>query len=202
MRKWMVRLLPALALPLLAFGSKTCNPPDHFSLPTADNAYQTQSLWCWAAAGGFVMNAVRPATVPPVSQCAQANEALGKTDCCLSPSTCNKRGLPDFEAFGFKADLASAAGKSALEWSRVRGELYCKRKPFTYVRRRFDSTKHMLVAVGYNINDDGNGEVIVDDPLSQADPSAIYYDVYVGSPSTVFSASETYYNVRYTGSIK
>src|SRR5262245_62037888 len=64
---------------------------------------QETSMWCWAASGKMAMDYLGAST----TQCDQANQWLGRSDCCDTvppPTECVRGGWPAYERYGFVAD--------------------------------------------------------------------------------------------------
>jgi hypothetical protein len=85
---------------------------------------QQTSMWCWAASGQMVMEFVEPSQAP--SQCEQANNRFGYSDCCSSPTPahCVKGGWPEFGKYGFSYKTTSW---SPLTPTQLRSELIGQR---------------------------------------------------------------------------
>ncbi|HEY6901208.1 MAG TPA: papain-like cysteine protease family protein, partial [Puia sp.] len=68
---------------------------------------QKTSMWCWAASGEMCMNFLGA----NIQQCDEANKRFGRTDCCNAPvpTACVNGGWPEFDKYGFKADVTSDA---------------------------------------------------------------------------------------------
>ena len=112
-------------------------------LPVSLYAQET-NVWCWAASGQMVMSYLGY----PVSQCAQANEATGRTDCCNSPTpaACVTTGWPDFAAYGFSS--SSTSWGTALSWSSLYNEIAGNRRPVAFAWGWTGGGGHMMVAIG------------------------------------------------------
>src|SRR5262245_11148967 len=113
----MTRRLIGLILLVLVVGGCACNPPNLSSVSATLRA-QEQSNWCWAASGQMIMNFLGV----NVTQCQEANQRSGRTDCCSNPGGCNFTGWPEFAANGFVFDLTS---DTALTWAQVRSQIFC-----------------------------------------------------------------------------
>lgn len=112
-------------------------------LPVSLYAQETNQ-WCWAASGQMVMSYLGY----PVSQCAQANHASGRTDCCNSPtpSACIFPGWPDLGFYGFSSSTTSYG--SALSWSSLSNEIVNNRRPVPFSWAWTGGGGHMMVAIG------------------------------------------------------
>jgi hypothetical protein len=118
-----------------------------------------------------------------VTQCAQANEYLTLprgVDCCDNPkpAECIKIGWPQFEMYDFDADDTNRA---ALSWDQVREQIYCKERPFAFSWEYEGGGGHMMVAMGYKI-ENGTNYVYMSDPKYSGYRSPITYSWYVSSP--------------------
>ena len=76
----------------------SANAQISFGFVPATLYWQETDEWCWAASGETVMNYVGPREVP---QCYQANQELGRTDCCNcpTPGACVQPGWPQFDTW-------------------------------------------------------------------------------------------------------
>ena len=88
------------------------------SLPVPLIPQQTNE-WCWAASGQMIMNYLGATAV---NQCQQANNELGRTDCCMSPtpSACVKCGYTQFDKYNFNT---THYGGGALPFSMLKSEI-------------------------------------------------------------------------------
>jgi hypothetical protein len=101
-----------------------------------------------------------------VAQCTQANDRLGRTDCCdngggicgnmvqmvlflMGQSACIQPGWPDFDHYGF--DSTNQFG--ALTWDQLRRQLStapsCRGTPVPFTWDWAGGGAHMMVAYGY-----------------------------------------------------
>jgi hypothetical protein len=164
---------------------------------------QETSMWCWAASGQMVMETLGHGQ----SQCTQANNRFGHTDCpchqCTSPTSsppCVTGGWPEFNKYGFTFKTTSDA---ALSWSDVRLQVSnkpnCKNKPFAYSWHWPGGGGHMMVANGYAVVGGANYVSILN-PWAPCtgDEELITYDFFVDSPGDHTHWND-YYDVTYTG---
>ncbi len=176
MKKRWLKVLAIAGLTLI-LGACACRPPLLSSQSVTLRA-QEHSNWCWAASGEMVMDFLGV----DVSQCQQANQRLGRNDCCNNPfpNDCNKTGWPEFSANGFKFDRTNDA---PLSWDEVRSQIHCKEKPFAFSWHWPGGGGHMMVVYGYVTINDVN-YVSVYDPLPVGiGTDVIYtYDYYDESP--------------------
>jgi Papain-like cysteine protease AvrRpt2 len=180
-------LVPALLIcTILASGGCTCKPVLVGSLPVPLHPQET-SMWCWAASGQMVMHYLGN----NVSQCTEANNRFGRTDCpcsqCTSPVAnppCVIGGWPEFDKYGFTFKKTTNA---ALSWDDLREQLsnekYCKKKPFAFTWHWPGGGGHMMVAKGY-LTISGTNYVVMLNPWAPCagDEEIITYDYYVESP--------------------
>jgi len=163
-------------------GAAACQPAGTSTLPVTLRAQKT-GMWCWAASGQMVMEYLGHF----VEQCVQANNRLGRTDCCQNPTpnACVVGGWPEFDKYGFKFQRTS--GKP-LSWDRLRRQLAaksqtnpCDSTPFAFSWRWIDGGGHMMVATGYLTSSvDGRNYVSINDPWEPniGATRTILYDVY------------------------
>jgi hypothetical protein len=167
-----------------------CNPPASDSQPVALRSQET-SMWCWAASGEMVMEFLSAST--NVTQCVEANNRFGRTDCCNNPvpGACVVGGWPDFGRHGFTFNKTSNA---PLLWDTTREQIHCKKKPFAFTWRWTGGGGHMMVAVGYSTIG-GINYVTINDPLPQnvGDQRVITYDAYVSGSG--YTHWDDYYDV-------
>ncbi len=138
---------------------------------------QQNSMWCWAASGQMCMTYLG-ATVD-VSQCTQANNEFGKTNCCnkLIPSPCLNGGWPEFSKYGFSAQTTNS---TALSWEQIQTQIGCL-KPIAFTWHWTGGGGHMMVINGYAVIN-GENWVIINDPWGSPDVGAQYsitYEDYV-----------------------
>lgn len=189
-----------------------CSPALIGSLPV-DSHPQETSQWCWAASGRMIMDYLGH----DVSQCTQANNRFGRTDCCgidLCPSpteapqynatgacvNCACPGWPEFGKYDFSFKRTS---NTALSWSDLRkqisNERYCKKKPFAFSWRWNGGGGHMMVAKGY-LTLAGTDYVVILDPWGpcSGDERIITYADYVDSAGN-YTHWDDFYDITYTG---
>lgn len=174
------RVLP-VAAGLVVLSACVCNPPLISSLPVTLHPQETD-MWCWAASGQMVMDFLGN----NVSQCTQANNRFGVTNCpcqqCTSPipnPPCVNGGWPEFEKYGFTYQRTS---NTALTWSQLREELAqtCNKRPVAFSWHWDGGGGHMMVVNGY-VTAGGVNYVSILDPWSPCagDTRIIPYDEYV-----------------------
>jgi Papain-like cysteine protease AvrRpt2 len=191
-------LLGLFCIVLLSFAS--CSKRDNMSIsgkgcPTISSLSasgslnvplfpQQNSMWCWAACGQMCMTFLG-ATVD-VSQCTQANNEFGKTNCCNNPipSPCLNGGWPEFSKYGFSALMTNS---TALSWAQIQTQIGCLNKPIAFTWHWTGGGGHMMVITGYAVIDSENW-VIINDPWGDPNVGAQYpitYEDYVsGSDHT------------------
>jgi hypothetical protein len=167
-----------------------CSPPDSYTVGVTLHPQETD-MWCWAASGEMVMEALRPN--PRVIQCDEANKRFGLSACCNhpTPGECVEGGWPEFSKYNFDYKIK----KGALEFSEVQSEIFCNNRPFAFSWHWVGGGGHMMVVTGYKIVN-GTKYIIKDDPWPPnqgQDSVAITYDFYVrGSDHTHW---DDYYKV-------
>jgi hypothetical protein len=194
---------PHLLVALLAVAVGGCCRPDAAAEVPVALRPQEASLWCWAASGQMVMEALHHGQ----SQCAQVNRRLGRSDCacnqCSAGPTsldCDQNGWPEFGRYGFTSRHTRDA---PLSWDtlkeQVSDEPSCRNKPFAFTWRWPGGGGHMMVANGYRVVD-GERYVSVLDPWApcHGDESLFTYDYYVALPGD-HTHWDDYYDVRYVG---
>jgi hypothetical protein len=155
--------------------------------PLPVNLYpQETDMWCWAASGQMIMSYLEGF----VSQCEQANQRFGLSDCCNrpTPAACIRGGWPEFEKYGFSYNTGGA-----LSWTNLKAQID-SRRPFVFTWEWTGGGKHMMVSTGYKVIS-GQNWVSILDPWapnvgSQRD---ILYTEYVSG--TDHTHSLDYYNV-------
>jgi hypothetical protein len=158
-----------------------CTPPSTTSLNVTLRPQQT-GQWCWAASGQMVMEYLGSF----VAQCTQANNRLGRNDCCNNPTpaACVQPGWPEFTRYGFNSAITS---DTALPWSTVRAHIApttasspCRQQPFAFSWHWVGGGGHMMVARGYQTQS-GTNWVQINDPWSPnvGNTRWITYDWYV-----------------------
>jgi hypothetical protein len=209
----MARTVAALlCLFLLVTLSGCCKPALIGALPVAPHPQETDN-WCWAASGRMVMHYLQH----DVSQCTQANNRFGRTDCCnidlCPPPTeivqldaafncvgCPCPGWPEFGKYGFTFKRTSNA---ALNWAVLRKQLSnepsCKRRPFAFSWHWIGGGGHMMVVKGY-VTLAGTNYVVILDPWApcNGDERIITYDDYVQSVGN-WTHWDDFYDITYTG---
>jgi hypothetical protein len=120
-------------------------------------------MWCWAASGQMIMQYLGHS---PITQCGEASDYFGNGVNCCAPTpdaTCINGGWPQFDKHGFgfqKTPELSAA--SALAWDDLRKEIDNNR-PIAFAWHRKTGGGHMMVVIGYKI-EDGKNFVVINDP--------------------------------------
>jgi Papain-like cysteine protease AvrRpt2 len=151
-------------------------------------------MWCWAASGQMVMEFLGHG----VSQCTEANNRFGRSDCCDSstPQACIQGGWPEFDKYGFTFKTTS---NEPLTWEQVQQQIYCQKKPFAFSWHWDGGGGHMMVVIGYTTID-GTTYVTVNDPWAPnvGDQSIKTYAAYVSGSG--YTHWNDYYDVTYTGS--
>jgi len=150
---------------------------------------QQTSMWCWAASGEMVMGYLGGMT----SQCEQANQRFGRTDCCDSPtpSACVLGGWPELAKYGFTYDTGGA-----LSWTDLKAQIDTLHTPFAFSWHWDGGGGHMMVVTGYKVIN-GQNWVSINDPWSPNEGSQrdILYSDYVDG--TGYSHWTDYYNVAW-----
>jgi hypothetical protein len=180
---------------MMSGGALSCDPPAKVAFEYSPKPeVQERTFWCWAATGRLMMNIVRPGSVD--SQCKEANRVFGldvpgHTNDCCDPSSCNLRGKPPYEKYGFSIQTVSTdQNQLPLSWDQIRDQLGCKGKPVAVVWRRNDgsqgsqgsqqmATKHMAVIVGYRTDDQGVAFVLLNDP-EEGTLTPMTFEAYLG----------------------
>ncbi len=173
---------------LVCCGMGCCDPPPTMTLPVSLLPQET-SMWCWAASGEMCMEFFGA----NITQCDQANQRFGRTDCCGTPvpAGCVVGGWPEFNKYGFTASNTSDA---ALSWKQITKQIFCKKKPFAFTWHWTGDGGHMMVARGYRTVDGVNWiERNNPLPVSVGTTDFITYDNYVsGSDHTHW---DDYYDI-------
>lgn len=191
------RFISVLALSV--FISSCCRPPDSEDLAVALHPQET-SMWCWAASGQMIMHYLGN----NVSQCTQANNRFGRTDCPCgqcgstpdSTPNCVWGGWPEFGKYGFTSKHTSNAPLSWVDLKReIADAANCGRRPFAFTWHWNGNGGHMMVADGYETVD-GINFVYMLDPLSPCvgDARIITYAAYVSGPT--YTHWDDYYDVK------
>ena len=158
-----------------------CPPYEDSKVLTVTLWPQETSQWCWAASGQMCMDFLGN----NVSQCIQANNRFGRSDCCNSttPAGCIIGGWPEFNKYNFTSKNTSNA---PLSWDKIRSEIDCNNRPITYTWHWAGTSGHMVAVVGYSISEySGEKFLHIHNPLPVNTGSSytITYDAYVaGSP--------------------
>jgi hypothetical protein len=162
---------------------------------------QETNMWCWAASGRMTMEYLGHS----VAQCTQANNRLGRSDCCTIASCpnppgsdpCVQGGWPEYDKYGFTASNTSDA---ALSWDQLWEQFTCKGKPVAFSWHWPGGGGHMMVARGAKIMADGTQMVLVSDPWSpcSGDVRWITYSSYV-SVAGDHTHWRDYYDITYGG---
>jgi hypothetical protein len=154
---------------------------------------QETSMWCWAASGEMCMDFLGA----DVTQCDEANQRFGRSDCCNSPvpEDCINGGWPEFDKYNYTYSTTSDA---ALTWSQVQDQVYCKKKPFAFSWHWDGGGGHMMVVIGY-VTVDGVQYVTINDPWSPnvGDQRVITYEDYVDGSG--YWHWNDYYDITYKG---
>lgn len=173
-----------------------CHPNASESLPVALHPQET-GMWCWAASGQMVMDYLGH----DVSQCVQANNRFGRTDCCNSPvpNACVRGGWPEFAKYDFSFKKTTDA---ALSWKDLKKQIsrarYCKKRPFCFTWHHAGGGGHMMGAAGYKTVDGVNYVEKFDPwPPNVGDLMFITYDTYVSPPNKTHW--DDYYDIKYIG---
>jgi hypothetical protein len=158
--------------------------------PLPANLYPQQTnQWCWAASGEMVMKYLGGM----VSQCEQANQRFGRTDCCNSPTpaACINGGWPEFAKYGFTYNTGGA-----LSWTDLKAQIDVRRTPFAFSWGWDGGGGHMMVVTGYKVIN-GQNWVSINDPWAPNEGSQrdILYTDYVDG--TGYSHWTDYYNVAW-----
>ena len=191
--------------PLLVLALSGCCDPGPTETLTVTLRPQETSMWCWAASGQMVMEYHGTS----VSQCTQANNRFGRTDCpcgqcgptpvpqvSCAQGSCVCGGWPEFAKYGF--DFTRTTNQ-ALSWSQLRDEISrnsgCGNRPFAFTWAWTGNGGHMMVAHGYQTVD-GTDFVSILDPWSpcNGDARIITYAHYVSGPN--YSHWDDFYQVR------
>lgn len=183
---------------LLGTLSACCHPPlvSTIDVPTLP---QQASNWCWAASGEMTMRFLGH----DVAQCVEANNRFGLATCCENNSgSCNNGGWPEYGKYGFTADQTS---DTALTFSQIKSQIYCKKKPIAFSWHWPGGGGHMMVVKGYfTVN--GVQYVDVNDPEPYTDLGTL-----VGGTETIMTFADyvsrtgdhthwnDYYNITYKG---
>lgn len=204
------RIFVALGLCIAVFIGGCCKPAVIGSLPVQLHSQET-GMWCWAASGQMIMHYLGH----DVSQCVQANNRFGRTDCCSidlcpaptepapawpNPCNCVCGGWPEFGKYDFSSKHTTNA---ALSWDDLKNQVSdapnCKRRPFAFSWHWPGGGGHMMVVKGY-VTLAGTDYVVILDPWAPCagDERIITYDYYVESAGH-HTHWDDYYDIEYTG---
>lgn len=143
--KTLEKLIVLAALLTMTALFQSCCTPNKLlgSQPVTLRAQET-SMWCWAASGEMCMDFLGT----DVQQCDEANKRFGRTDCCNSPvpNACVNGGWPEFDKYNFTFARTS---NTALTWSQIQTQIYCKKKPIAFSWHWTGGGGHMMVVYGY-----------------------------------------------------
>ena len=164
-------------------------------LPDAVRPQETNN-WCWA--GTTQMLAEHFGLT--VTQCSLANHRFNKTNCCTGqnagatcPKTddCNQPGWPELDFAGLKFSETS----TALSWTALRRQLYCKKKPMGFAYGTPGVVGHVVVVKGY-LNLLGREYVVLNDPWApcQGQVRLITYAEYA-DPAGTATHWNTWYDI-------
>lgn len=158
---------------------------------------QETSMWCWAASGQMAMQFLGGSP----TQCTQANNRFGRTDCCtiqrcpnpVASHACVTGGWPEFSRYGFSSNVTSNA---ALSWDEMWNQINCLRKPVAYSWAWTGGGGHMMVVRGAQIQQDGTRMVQINDPWAPCtgDTRWITYNAYVSLAGS-YTHWNDYYNI-------
>jgi hypothetical protein len=169
-----------------------CSLPQFGSLDTKLIPQET-GQWCWAASGQMIMGFLNH----DVSQCLQANNEFGRSDCCVdkTPEDCVQGGWPEFTKYDFNHDRTS---DQALTWDQLREQIACRKTPVAFSWHWTDGTGHMKVIYGYDSRV-GVNNLLVNDPLPAkpglGERQTMTYEEYVsGSDHTHW---DDFYNIAH-----
>jgi Papain-like cysteine protease AvrRpt2 len=142
--------------PVAGPGSQ-CIPPATKILDTPLKAQETNQ-WCWAASGQMIMAFHNQ----DVTQCLQANNFLGRQDCCgsVKPEGCIRGGWPEFNKYNFDFDRSN----THLEWNQLREQIACKSSPVAFSWRWIRGGGHMMVVRGYTTSPNGAKTLYINNP--------------------------------------
>jgi len=209
MVKKIIAIIMVLAAVIIFMLDCVCKPKASESLAVTLHPQET-SQWCWAASAQMVMDYLGHS----VSQCVQANNRFGRSDCCgidlCPPPTetdcfhsgghpCACSGWPEFGKYNFDFKTTSNA---PLSWDDLRSQIsrgqYCEGKPFCFTWHWNGGGGHMMVAIGYKTVS-GVNYVEMNDPWSPCvgNHKFITYSAYVSGSG--YTHWNDYYDVTYKG---
>jgi len=136
---------------------------------------QETNEWCWASSGQMVMAFLSK----KVTQCDEADQRFGRTDCCgaSTPIDCIRGGWPEFDKYGF----TFAVKHGALTWDELRTEIATNRRPFAFSWMWRQGGGHMMVVTGFYEGPQQKQYVSINDPWPPniGDERDILYDAFV-----------------------
>lgn len=177
--------------PMMYFLQDTAYRP-YASLGVTLRPQQTDN-WCWAASGQMTMEFLGKF----VTQCTEANNRFGRTDCCDGSScpmpNCDSGGWPEYPKYGFSASTTSSA---ALSWDELWNQINCRQDPVAFSWAWTGGGGHMMVVRGLQIQADGTKMVQINDPWSPCVGNTrwISYDAYVQQAGS-YTHWNDYYNI-------
>jgi hypothetical protein len=186
-----------------------CLPNENVSLSVPLH-YQETDYWCWAACAQMIMDY----NDHNISQCKQANDLFGRSDCCAidlcsSPlqlsqnnqlKNCVCGGWPEFDRYGFTYKKTS--GKP-LKWKQIKEQISSYSEsgssPFAFTWNWSGGGAHMMVVKGFIIQDGKKFVIILDPlPLCMGGENIITYK-YFKSELFHHSHSDDYYDITFIG---
>lgn len=156
---------------------------------------QETNNWCWAATTEMIAHYFDQTC----DQCALADEALGRTDCCAGtcPQTaaCNQPGWVQFGSCG----LTNEVSTEPLSWDDLRDQVYCAQEPMGFAYgAKTGGVGHVLVVNGYaEIN--GVAYVSLVDPWAPCNGANRFITYTEYSASTVNDHWSTFLNFQTSG---
>ncbi len=145
---------------------------------------QETRMWCWAASEQMILTFLG---VTSVSQCQEASEYFGSTDCCTpgNESVCVNGGWPTFNLHGFSSQTTPMlSAQSALSFNALKEQID-RNKPVAFAWHQNTGGGHMMVAVGYQIDGDQNFVVVNDPwPPNVGATYTVPYSTFVAPDST------------------
>ncbi len=154
---------------------------------------QETSMWCWAASGEMCMDFLGY----DISQCTEANNRFGFTDCCDNPTpqACVQGGWPEFNKYGFTYSITNNA---AISWNELVNQIDSKKAPVAFTWAWDGGGGHMMVAIGYQVTDNGTQYVKINDPWppNVGKQKYITYSAYVSGSG--YTHWDDYYNITNT----
>jgi hypothetical protein len=133
-----------------------------------------------------------------VSQCLQANNRFGRSDCCLAlkPAACVQGGWPEFDKYNFDFDRLS----TNLNWDQLREQIGCKSFPVAFSWKWVpQGGGHMMVVRGYTTTAQGAKRLYVNNPWPPLPDGAgeeqiITYEEYIAGSDHLHW--DDFYNIR------